>query len=241
MIRFDRVSKAFGEKKILYDVSFELLNGEIAFLIGKSGTGKSVTLKQVVGLIEPDQGEIHVKGKALSQLNENEWVRHRRECAYIFQHPTLIDEFTIGENLRLGLESVSNKKVFEKLAAVGFRFNENNEGSFLLRYPNDLSYGEKKRLSIARALLLNPSCILFDEPTTGLDPIMTKAIHVLIHKLSRKLGVTSLVVSHDMVSALEVADRILLLDQGRLVENASPNQLRKSEDGLTKRFFGEPA
>ncbi len=239
MIRFEGVTKAFGGRKILDDFSFEVGKGEILFLLGKSGMGKSVTLKHIVGLLKPDWGRVFVDDIEVSCLDEARLGPVRRKCGMVFQHPALLDSLTVRENVAFGLrapewtEARALERVRETLGLVHL-------GPELLdRLPAELSYGMQKRVSLARTLAPGPDTLLFDEPTTGLDPITTTAVNALIHDLSRNLHVTSLVVSHDMESALKLADRILVLDQGRILALGTPQDIERSPEPLVQDFLSE--
>lgn len=241
MISFRGVSKRFGDNVVLDKIDLELQKGEIVFLLGKSGMGKSVLLKNIVGLLRPDEGEIWIDGQEVSRLSEAEYYPVRKKCGMVFQFPALLDSLTVHENVAFGIrahrlcedENEISRLVTEKLALV-------NLGPELLpRFPTELSFGMQKRVSIARTLAVNPEYLLFDEPTTGLDPVATAAINDLIQKLSRKLKVTSIVVSHDMHCALGIADRICLLNKGKIVEDASPEAMKKSKSLLAQDFLKE--
>lgn len=246
-IRFENVKKRFGPKVILNDVSFEVAQGEILFVLGKSGVGKSVTLKHIVGVLKPDSGRIFVDQEDVTQMNENELACVRRKCGMVFQHPALLDSLSVYENVAFGLrtpqytstlpkpltEEEIRKTVVGKLALV--HLGED----VLERMPPEISYGMQKRVSLARTLAPEPAYLLFDEPTTGLDPITTNAVNDLIFELSRKLKVTSLVVSHDMACALKVADRILVLDQAKILALATVNEIKRSKEPLIQDFLSE--
>ncbi len=246
-IRFVQVSKSFGAKRVLDRVSFEVARGEILFILGRSGMGKSVTLKHMIGLLKADSGQIFVDDQDVTQANEDQLARVRQKCGMVFQHPALLDSLTVFENISFGLrtpqfiqsqggplpESKIRERVLEKLSLV------NLSAEILSRLPSELSYGMQKRVSLARTLAPNPSYLLFDEPTTGLDPITTTAINDLIHDLSRELQVTSLVVSHDMSCALKIADRVLVLDQGKILAHSSTDQLKLSREPLIQDFLSE--
>lgn len=239
MIRFEKVSKSFGEKHVLRELSFAVNTGEILFILGKSGMGKSVTLKTLVGLLKPDAGSIYV-GETLVNApaqDQAELARIRKRCGMIFQHPALLDSLTIFENVAFGLDEMSfeekRERTFECLGLVHL------SKEILDLKPQDISYGMQKRVSLARTLAPSPEVLLFDEPTTGLDPITTTAINDLIFELSRKLRVTSLVVSHDMGCALKIADRILVLDQGKILALQSPQEMKNNQDPLIVDFLSE--
>jgi phospholipid/cholesterol/gamma-HCH transport system ATP-binding protein len=246
-IRFENVSKSFGKKTILQDVSFEVNTGEILFILGKSGMGKSVTLKHIVGMIKPDSGKIWVDHQNLAALNSTELAQIRRKCGMVFQHPALLDSLNIYDNVAFGLrtpqftqslaqpltENEIEEIVVEKLGLVHLKTG------ILHRFPQEISYGMQKRVSLARTLAPRPSYLLFDEPTTGLDPITTHAVNELIFDLSKKLNVTSIVVSHDMACALKIADRILVLDQAHILAHGSVQEIKKSSHPLIQDFLSE--
>ena len=246
-IRFEHVTKSFGLKRVLENISFEVNRGEILFIIGKSGVGKSITLKHIVGLTKPDSGSVFIDDQEVTTLSPLELANTRLKCGMVFQHPALLDSLTIYENIAFGLKTqqyqtrlgspLTEEKIFEivnkKLALVHL------PPHLLSRYPQELSYGMQKRVSLARALAIEPNYLLFDEPTTGLDPITTQAINNLIFDLSRRLHVTSVVVSHDMACALKIADRILVLDQGRILEHSSIVEIKNSPNALIHEFLSE--
>jgi phospholipid/cholesterol/gamma-HCH transport system ATP-binding protein len=246
-IRFEKISKSFGSKCVLNQVSFEVARGEILFILGRSGMGKSVTLKHMIGLLKADSGQIFIDDQNVTQADANQLSQVRQKCGMVFQHPALLDSLTVFENISFGLKTPQfikirgapmtaaeiNTRVLEKLSLV------NLSPETLDRLPSELSYGMQKRVSLARTLAPNPSYLLFDEPTTGLDPITTTAINDLIRDLSRKLQVTSLVVSHDMACALKIADRILVLDHGKILAHTHPAALKKSQEPLIRDFLSE--
>ena len=217
MIEFKNLIKKFGERTVLKGISFGIQKGEILFILGTSGTGKSVLLKNLVGLMQPDSGEIWIDGEETSRYSEDDYLRIRRKVGMVFQQPALFDSFSVFDNIAFGLRRLEKlpepqikERVQEALAAVHLEGIEE-------RFPPQLSYGMQKRVSLARTIALRPQVLLFDEPTTGLDPVTTTAVNNLIQELSRKLKTTSIVVSHDMNCALSIADRIIVLDQGNIV------------------------
>lgn len=240
MIVFQNVVKKFGEREVLKGISFEVQEGEILFILGTSGTGKSVLLKNIVGLLRPTSGEIWIDKKEVSRLSEDDYFPIRKFCGMVFQHPALFDSLTVFENVAFGLrrhfpqmsEQEITNKVKTSLSLVGVVGVEE-------KMPAQISYGMQKRVSLARTVAIDPRILLFDEPTTGLDPITTKAINKLIQDLSRTLKTTSMVVSHDMQCALDIADRIIVLDKGLIVEQGSPDELKKSQHPLVQDFLSE--
>lgn len=251
MIRFENVYKAFGPKKVLDGVSFNVKKGEILFILGKSGMGKSVTLKHIIGVLAPDSGNIFVDDFEVSAMHTAERMDEltgvRQRCGMVFQHPALLDSLTNFENIAFGLrtpqyrekigrtlsEEEVSKIVHEKLALVHL------DAEILNLFPHEVSYGVQKRVSMARTLAPGPDYLLFDEPTTGLDPLSTSSINELIYELSRKLNVTSMIVSHDMACALSIADQVLFLDQGKILLMAPPKEVVTSTIPLVQDFFRE--
>ncbi len=236
-IQFENVHKRFGNQDILKGISFEVKKSEIIFIIGKSGQGKSVTLKCIIGLLKPEQGSVLVDQQNVSEMNEQELFKVRRACGMIFQNPALLDSLTIYENIAFGLRNVTEEfkraRVLECLKLVHL------EESILSKKPPEISFGMQKRVSIARTIAPDPQYLLFDEPTTSLDPITTNAINELIFELSRKLKVTSIVVSHDMGCALRIADRILVLDQGKILAYGSVPEIKENKSELICDFLRE--
>lgn len=239
MIEFKNLVKRFGARTVLKGISFRVEAGQILFILGTSGTGKSVLLKNLVGLLRPDEGEIWIDGREVSKYSEEQYLEVRKFCGMVFQQPALFDSLTIFDNIAFGLrkhricpEAEVPARVAEALAAVHVRGVER-------KYPQEISYGMQKRVSLARTVALRPKVLLFDEPTTGLDPITTTAVNELILELSRKFNTTSMVVSHDMKCALDIADKIVVLDQGLVVDQGSPEQLKRSQVPLVKDFLAE--
>ena len=239
MIEFKSLVKRFGTRTVLNGLSAKIGEGEIVFILGTSGTGKSVLLKNLVGLMSPDEGEIWIDGEEVSRLTEEQYLPIRKKCGMVFQHPALFDSLTIYENVAFGLrrhyqlsEEEIRGKVKRALQLVNLREVEQKR-------PAQISYGMQKRVSLARTIALEPRILLFDEPTTGLDPVTTTAVNQLILDLSRELKTTSLVVSHDMNCALSIADRIIVLDKGQIVAMGTPTELKKSDVPLVKDFLAE--
>ncbi len=241
MIAFESVRKSFGEREVLKGITFQVPPGQILFILGTSGTGKSVLLKNIVGLLHPTSGRIWVDGDDVSQMPEEEMFPIRRKCGMVFQHPALFDSLTVFDNVAFGLRKHYPEYSQEQIAA---RVREclslvHLRPGVETKKPQEISYGMQKRVSLARTVAVSPKILLFDEPTTGLDPVTTNAINHLILELSRKLKTTSLVVSHDMQCALDIADHIIVLDKGEIVDQGSPAQLKQSRHPLVRDFLRE--
>lgn len=239
MIEYRGLVKKFGERTILKGIDLRIEEGEIVFVLGTSGTGKSVLLKNTVGLLRPDEGEIWIDGKETAHYSEEQYQDVRKICGMVFQHPALFDSLTIFENVAFGLrrhfalsEGEIQSKVTAALSRVNLRGIEQKK-------PGEISYGMQKRVSLARTVALEPKILLFDEPTTGLDPVTTSAVNALIQNLSRQMNTTSVVVSHDMICALEIADRIVVLEQGRIAAQGTPAEIRRSKVPLVQDFLAE--
>jgi phospholipid/cholesterol/gamma-HCH transport system ATP-binding protein len=236
-IDFRNVRKRLGRKEVLRGVDIDVPQGECLVIIGRSGTGKSVLLKHVVGLMNPDEGAVHVNGVDVSGLAEKDLLELRRGMGMLFQGGALFDSMTVGENVGLPLrehtsmpESQIEIVVSEKLSLVGL------EGTETMR-PSNLSGGMKKRAALARSLVLNPRIMLYDEPTTGLDPITSDLINRLIRRLQKRLGMTSMAVTHDMRSAYHIADRIAMLHEGRIHAVGTPDEIQATQDPAVRQFI----
>jgi len=240
VIRFREVHKRFGDREVLRGVTLDVPTGSTTVLLGRSGTGKSVLLKHVVGLLRPDAGAVEVDGRDVAQLDDDALAALRRDIGYVFQFAALFDSLTCAENLELALRrrvddrTAIPARIAEALAMVGLP----EVGP---RYPSELSGGMRKRVGIARAVVLRPRYILWDEPTTGLDPVTTATMDRMILHVQRELGLTSVVVTHDLQSAFQVADRLALLDDGVIRAAGTPGELRASTDPVVRQFIeGRP-
>lgn len=247
MIEFVDLKKAFGPKVILDGVSLDARSGEILFIIGTSGVGKSVLIKHVVGLLEPDSGSIKVDGVEVTHLSEHEFYPIRKKCAMVFQHATLFDSMTCAENVALPLRKHSREgypKGMPPKAALEMAhalLEKVEMGPFASKFPADLGDGLRKRVAVARALALDPKYVLFDEPTTSLDPVSARRVDSLIFDLSKKQGVTCIVVSHDLRSIFAIADRVAMLYKGKVKALGTPDEIRENPDPVIQQFInGRP-
>jgi phospholipid/cholesterol/gamma-HCH transport system ATP-binding protein len=237
VIEFRHIKKAFGPKPVLDDVSFGVNDGEVFFIIGASGVGKSVLIKHLVGLLRPDGGEIWLDGEEISRKDERAMYPVRQKCAMVFQHSTLFDSMTCVENVALPLRKHKGLSMKDALGEALRRLALVHMQEFADRYPAELGDGMRKRVAIARALTLDPRYVLFDEPTTSLDPVSARRVDVLIRELSDKLGVTSVVVSHDLRSIFSIADRIVMLYKGSVRKLGTPAEFRSCDDGVVLQFI----
>jgi phospholipid/cholesterol/gamma-HCH transport system ATP-binding protein len=236
LIELRNVHKRFGRLVVLNGVTLEVAEGQSLVVIGASGSGKSVMLKHIVGLLEPDEGEVWYDGSRIDTLPERERDGIRQHFGFLFQMGALFDSLNVEENVAFPLVEHTRKPpaeiaqiVAQKLGMVGLDGTQK-------KMPAELSGGQRKRVALARAVALDPRVILYDEPTTGLDPIRSDVINELIIKLKRELHVTSLVVTHDMNSAFKVGDRIVMLHEGKLIFDGTPAQIQKSEEPVVRRF-----
>jgi len=237
MISYRHLKKAFGPKVILRDVSFDVQDGEVFFIIGQSGAGKSVLIKHLIGLLAPDGGEIWLDGEEVSRFSETEMYKVRMKCAMVFQHSTLFDSMNCLDNVALPLRKHKNLSRKDARAEAQKRLEQVHMQAFGDRYPAELGDGMRKRVAIARALTLNPRYVLFDEPTTSLDPVSARRVDKLIRELSNTLGVTSIVVSHDLASIFSIADRIVMLYKGFVRLIGTPNEFQSSDDPVIDQFI----
>lgn len=237
MISFRGIKKAFGDKAVLKGVTFDVTDGEVFFIIGASGVGKSVLIKHLIGLLYPDDGEIWLDGEEISRFDERRMYPVRKKCAMVFQHSTLFDSMTCAENVALPLRKHKGLGAADALDEARRRLEQVRMQEFAERFPAELGDGMRKRVAIARALTLDPRYVLFDEPTTSLDPVSARRVDRLIRELSDTIGVTSIVVSHDLVSIFTIADRIVMLYKGAVKLLGVPAEFRASEDGVIQQFI----
>ena len=241
IIQLKHLSKRFGHQVVLKDISLEVEEGKTLVVIGPSGTGKSVLIKHIVGLLKPDRGEVYFQGKRIDNLKERDLGPVREQMGFLFQMGALFDSLNNLENVAFPLKEHSglpSEEVYhlarQKLAMVGLP-------EVAMKMPGELSGGQRKRVALARAIAMNPKVILYDEPTTGLDPIRSDVINELILKLKNELSVTSIVVTHDMQSAFKVSDRIIMLGQGQIQFDGTSESIRESANELVQRFIAGEA
>ncbi len=237
-IEYKAVSKAFAGKPVLRDLNLAITKGEVMFIIGTSGVGKSVAIKHLIGLLRIDSGEIWFDGARVDHLPEKQLAPLRRRIGMVFQSSTLFDSMTLAENVALPLRVHHKLAHAAALADARERLAQVYMADYADRHPAELSDGMKKRAAIARTLALGPEVVLFDEPTTGLDPVSARRIDRLIRELAEKLGVTAVVVSHDLTSITTTADRVAFLYQGVVHTIATPAELAASADPIVQQFLG---
>jgi len=237
MIKLANINMNYYGRQVLEDINLDIAKGEIMVIIGPSGSGKSTLLRLIVGLLRPTSGEIWVDGQEITRMKEDELNTIRLRMGMVFQYSALFDSMSVGENVAFGLRQHTNlseaeimKVVNRKLRMVGLFGKEN-------AMPNELSGGMKKRVSLARAIAVNPEIVLYDEPTAGLDPIMSSKIDRLIASTRRIMGVTSVVVTHHMSSAFNIADRIAMIYGGRIIEVGTVEQIKQSENPIVQQFI----
>jgi phospholipid/cholesterol/gamma-HCH transport system ATP-binding protein len=236
LIELRGVSKKFGRQVVLRDVDLKIKAGESTVIIGESGAGKSVVLKHIVRLLRPDRGSVYFHGQRIDDMAEYQLVDVRKRFGFLFQMGALFDSLTVAENVAFPIKEHTRTKpdeierlVAEKLTMVGLN-------GVQAKKPAELSGGQRKRVALARAIALSPEVILYDEPTTGLDPIRSDVINELIRKLQRELGITSITVTHDMASVRKVGDRVIMLHEGHFIFDGSPAAMMASGDERVRQF-----
>jgi phospholipid/cholesterol/gamma-HCH transport system ATP-binding protein len=237
MITLRNVHKSFGSQKVLDGLDLDIPDGKITAIIGPSGEGKSVLIKHLIGLLQPDSGQIEVDGESILDLRRSELNRIREKFGMLFQNVALFDSMTVFENVAFPLEEKTKlskeeirAKVLTALEDVGLKNIEH-------KYPDELSGGMKKRVGLARAVVLSPKIILFDEPTTGLDPIIKRAIHQLIKDTHAKFGFTAVVVSHEIPEIFDVAQNVAMLFRGKILQHGTPDDIKNSTHPAIRQFI----
>lgn len=238
LIEFCEVSKSFGQKVVLDRASCAFYEGEIVTIIGKSGVGKSVFLKHIVGLLKPDAGEIKVRGVPFSKLDKDQFKAFRGSISYMFQSNALFDSMTIYENIALPLLEKRRHTRNEIDEKVRSKVEQLELSDVLDKYPSQISGGMQKRVALARALVTEPKVVLFDEPTAGLDPLRKNAVFSMVHHYQKTFGFTGIIVSHDIPDVFYISDRVAILDSGKIIFEGSPMELEQSTDPTVKLFIG---
>jgi phospholipid/cholesterol/gamma-HCH transport system ATP-binding protein len=237
IVQLKDVHRAFGHQRVLRGVSVDFPTGKTTVVLGPSGCGKSVMLKHIVGLLRPDQGEVFFEGQRIDQLRESKLGEIRMQIGFLFQMGALFDSMSVRDNVGFPLTEhtrMSGAEVDRRVVRVLKMVGLQDAGA---KMPADLSGGQRKRIALARAIVLEPKVILYDEPTTGLDPIRSDVINELIIKLQREMRITSIVVTHDLVSAFKVADFMVMMHEGRILFQGSPQELKASDDPVVQRFL----
>lgn len=237
LIEIDGMKKSFGSLNVLKHIDLKIYPGEITAIIGKSGEGKSVLLKHIIGLLQPDAGDILFEGKKLNSYSKSEYIKLKDKFSYMFQDSALFDSMTVFENIALPLveshklsKSDIFKRVTQRMAQLDIAGNND-------KYPGQLSGGMKKRVALARALITDPEIILFDEPTTGLDPIRKKSVHNMIEEYQQKFGFTGIIVSHEIPDIFGIAQRVVVLNEGKIIFQGTPAELDKVTDPAILNFI----
>lgn len=237
MIRLSNVHKSFGTQKVLNGLNLQIPTGQITAIIGPSGEGKSVLLKHMIGLMQPDSGQIEVDGESIVDIQRSKLNQIREKFGMLFQNAALFDSMNVFENVAFPLQEKTRlskeeirERVLTALADVGLKNIEH-------KFTAELSGGMKKRVGLARAVLLNPKIILFDEPTTGLDPIIKRAIHQLITDTHKKFGFTAVIVSHEIPDIFDIAQNVAMLYQGKILEFATADEVKSSDHPVVKQFI----
>lgn len=237
MIEIKDLHKSFGSQKVLNGVNLTIEPGQVTAIVGRSGGGKSVLLKHIVGLLKPDKGSIFIKGQDITKLSGRKLDEIRAQIGVVFQGGALFDSLTVYENVAFPLveknklkKNEIEEKVMKALSDVGLQGMQH-------KYPAELSGGMRKRVALARALISEPKIVLFDEPTTGLDPILVRTIHKLIRQTQQQYGFTGLIISHEIPEIFEISDKVAMLHDGKIIEVGTPEEFQKSENPYVKNFI----
>ena len=237
MIEVKNLKKSFSDRNILIDISFSIPHGQIVAIVGKSGAGKSVLLKCLIGLIKPDKGTIYLDNKLINSMNFQQLQKIRSQIGMVFQFGALFDSLNVGENIGLALRKLTKLddsqielRIQNSLESVDMADTEE-------LMPGELSGGMKKRIGIARAIAVQPSYLFYDEPTTGLDPVMTDSINRLIKKIQETRKITSVIITHELRTVYEVADRVVMIDNGMIQFDGQPDDLEKSDNNIVQQFI----
>jgi phospholipid/cholesterol/gamma-HCH transport system ATP-binding protein len=244
MVRYEGVWKAF-DVPVLSGVDLTVGSGETMAVVGKSGTGKSVLLKTTIGLIRPDRGDVRIDGQSVYRGDKRQLERVRRKVGYVFQNAALFDSMTVWENVAQGLPEADLKVLPRRIvlarAAVALEHVNLEPAAILSKLPSELSGGMRKRVGLARAIVGHPEILLYDEPVTGLDPVNGAVVHRLVARLAEELGITSIIVTHEIEGALEISDHVAMLDEGRIIFAGTPAAFRASDVPLVRAFIERDA
>ena len=241
LIRLENVHKSYGENKVLRGVDLSIFKGEITTVIGKSGEGKSVLLKHIIGLVKPDSGTILFDGQTLFARKKSERDTLRKKFSYMFQETALFDSMTVFDNIALPLLEGTRMKAAEIRQNVLKRLEQLDISGIGNKYPGQLSGGMKKRVALARALVTDPEIVLFDEPTTGLDPIRKQAVHIMISEYQKRFGFTGVIVSHEIPDVFAISQRVAMLNEGKIIFQGTAADLMGSEDPVIQGFISPQA
>ena len=237
MIVMNELSKSFGLQLVLDRLNLEIPSGQITAIIGPSGEGKSVLLKHMIGLLRPDSGSVCVDGEEITTMGRGELNRVREKFGMLFQNAALFDSLTVFENVAFPLQEKTRLSDLEIAVRVGEALSHVGLTGVEAKYPDELSGGMKKRVGLARALLMDPRIILFDEPTTGLDPVISRAIHQMIRETHEKFGYTAVVVSHEIPQIFDISDSVAVLYRGKIIETGTPEEIQGSSDPVVRQFI----
>ena len=236
LIEFRNVTKSFGENTVLNEANLKIYENEITTIIGKSGTGKSVLLKHIIGLLAPEEGDIFFKGESVNKMSRKEWDKCRMQISYMFQNNALFDSMTVFENIALPLSQTTSLKINVIEKKVLSRIDQMELSDVVNKYPSELSGGMQKRVALARALITDPSIVLFDEPTTGQDPVRKNVILSMIARYRKQFGFTAVLISHDIPDIFYISDRILMLWEGKLDFQGTFEELTKIDHPMMREF-----
>jgi phospholipid/cholesterol/gamma-HCH transport system ATP-binding protein len=238
IIRVEHLSRTFGQNQVLKDVSLNVPERSIYAVVGQSGTGKSVLFKSIIGMLKPDSGKVWFKDKELTALDSDALLAQRKSFGYAFQNAALFDSMNVGENLAFPLREVLGIKSKDEIRKKVSKLLDWIElPGIASKRPDELSGGMRKRVGVARALIAEPEVLFFDEPTTGLDPVLAETINNLVIRVNRELRITCLVITHDIPAAFRIAGRIAFLDQGYIIADGAPEEVAKSEHPMVKDFI----
>jgi phospholipid/cholesterol/gamma-HCH transport system ATP-binding protein len=237
MIEIRDLHKSFADKKVLQGVDLDIETGQTTTVIGGSGSGKSVLFKHIIGLMKPDAGTILVDGEDITKMKESDLYGMVAKFGLVFQSGALFDSMSVGKNVAFGIHNKKDMTAADLDAVIEHSLNQVGLSDVTHLLPAELSGGMKKRVAIARVIAKKPQIIMFDEPTTGLDPIMADIINDLIIKVTDNKGITSIVITHDMTSAYKISDKIAVLYEGRIIETGSPDEIRKTNNAVVRQFI----